>query len=537
MKYLSELLNSVKHNVAFCISLAGSFILHLFFAWQPLDRLEGFCLARNNGPLIDDSYIFFKISSNLADWVSGFLPTIQVSSGFQPLIAFLYAPFFHLFWDQKELSIHLALSLNAFLGFLSAILFYSLLRKIVNRAIATFLISVWIWTPYVMNQTINGMETTLAFLLLLIVISYYWRINDNTHSTFHSWFLLGLLLGLGFWARVDFGMLGLAVALDQIWSIVQNEKSMRPIKLRNISLCSVTALAVAAPWIIFTVLRTGDFIPISGKAVHQITTVLLNRINPNHPAFSVMMFSFFQKEFLLNQPFSALFNNIAWQLLVVGFSLVGLILAIRDQQLRSRLRFLWIFQVFIVLSYIIFVGGYWHFYRYFFPVFSLMLFLHAVNLRFLVAKLKLQQSILVTVLFLLLIPFVISYSSNYQSLWSRKYPPRFLSAALYIKDKISPEVKIGSFQSGCLSYWLDNQVVNLDGVTNENAYFHLKNKTMDSYLNELQVNYIVEEVYLFKMWDNHLGSQLSKNFTKVGIKKPDQEPLSLYTWGIYKRNF
>ena len=537
MNYLSNLLHSIKHNVAFCISLTGSFILHLFVAWQPLDRLEGFCLARNNGPLIDDSYIFFKISSNLADWVSGFLPTIQVTSGFQPLIAFLYAPFFHLFWDQKELPIHLALSLNAFLGFLAAIIFYCLLRKIVNRAIATFLISAWIWTPYVMSQTINGMETTLAFLLLLVVISYYWKINDSIYSTAYSWFLLGLLIGVGFWARVDFGMLGLAIALDQIWLMVQAEKSMRLIKLRNILFCSVTALTVATPWITFTVLSTGDFIPISGKAVHQITTVLLDRINPNHPGFSVMMFSFFQRELLLNQPFSALFNNSVWQLFVLGFSVVGLILAIRDRQLRSRLRFLWIFQIFIVVSYTIFVGGYWHFYRYFFPIFSLILFLHAVNLGFLEAKLKLPQSILVKVLLLLSIPFAISYALHYQSLWSREYPPRFLSAAHYIKDTISPEATIGAFQSGCLSYWLDNQVVNLDGVINEHAYFHLKNKTMDSYLNELQVNYLVEEVYLFKMWDNYLESQLSKNFTNVAIKEPDQDPQSLYTWGIYKRNF
>ena len=130
MKYLSGLLHSIKTNTTFCISLTGCFILHLFFAWQPLGRLEGFCLERNNGPLIDDSYIFFKISRDLAVWLSGFGPTIEITCGFQPLIAFLYAPFFHLFWEQKELPIHLALSLNAFLGFIAAILFYCLLRKI-----------------------------------------------------------------------------------------------------------------------------------------------------------------------------------------------------------------------------------------------------------------------------------------------------------------------------------------------------------------------------------------------------------------------
>ena len=38
---------------------------------------------------------------DLAEWIAGCLPTLQLTSGFQPLIALLYTPFFHFFWDQK----------------------------------------------------------------------------------------------------------------------------------------------------------------------------------------------------------------------------------------------------------------------------------------------------------------------------------------------------------------------------------------------------------------------------------------------------
>ena len=535
MKSLPKLFHLIERNAIFSISLVGSFILNLFFVWQPLDRLEGFCLSRNNGPLIDDSYIFFKISSDLADWFSGFSPTVQLTSGFQPLIALLYSPFFHLFWNQKEFPIHLALSLNALLGLLAAVLFYCLLQKFVSKAIATFLISLWIWSPYVMNQTANGMETILAFLILLIVINYYWQINDRIHSKFHSWLLLGLLIGVGFWARVDLGMLGLAIVLDQFWLMTQNGKNMRLLRLRNILLCSVGALIVASPWIAFTFMRTGSVIPISGKAVHQITAILLDRINPNHPGFPVMMLSFLKKELLLNHPFSALSKNTVWQLFTLGLSIIGLILALRDRQLRFRLRSIWIFQVLISVSYILFVGGYWHLYRYLYPVLSLMLLFQAVTLRFLETKLVVKKGVLIAILLLLSIPFALSYASQYRLLWSRDYPPRFLAATRYVKDTIPPTAKIGAFQSGCLSYWLDNEVTNLDGVINEDAYLHLKNKTLEIYLNELQIDYIVEEVYLFKMWDTYLGKQLSKHYTNIAIKKNHQEPRSLYDWGIYIR--
>ena len=163
MDHLMRLIRIIQRNFVFCISVTGTLILHLVIAWQPLNRLEGLTLLWSKGPLIDDSYIFFKISRDIVDWLSGCLPSFQLTSGFQPLIALLYCPFFHLFWDQKELPIHLALSLNAVLGFFANIFLYCLLRKIVSRSIATFLVSVWIWSPYVMNQTINGMETTLAY--------------------------------------------------------------------------------------------------------------------------------------------------------------------------------------------------------------------------------------------------------------------------------------------------------------------------------------------------------------------------------------
>jgi hypothetical protein len=168
MNFLSGMNHPLKKNLVLWISLAGSLLLHLIIAWQPLSRLEFYPLLYSNGPLLDDSYIFFKMSKDLADWLFGFYPSFQLTSGFQPLIALFFLPFFELFWNQKEIAIKLALSLNALLGFCANILLYRLLRWVFSRPIATFLVSVWVWSPYVMNQTINGMETTLGMSIILV---------------------------------------------------------------------------------------------------------------------------------------------------------------------------------------------------------------------------------------------------------------------------------------------------------------------------------------------------------------------------------
>ena len=530
INYFFKLSSIIKNNFVFSVSVTGTLILHLFFAWLPLERLEGFTFPWSKGPLMDDSYIFFTISRDLADWFSGMLPSLHLTSGFQPLIALLYTPFFQLFWDNKEIPIHCALSLNALLGFFAHISLYCLLRKIVSRAIATFLVSIWIWSPYVMNQTINGMETTLALLLLLITLQYYWQINDLAQSKNRSWVYLGLLLGIGFWARVDLGLLGVAIVIDQAWQSFRSDEPVFPVRMWNIILCSLTALVVASPWILFSVITTDNMIPLSGKGVHQITSLTFNYLDPNHPGFPYMMFVHFAKEFFLYQPFIALSQHISWQLFITGLGVIGLVLALRNRELRALFRPVWFVQLIILVSYLVFIGGFWHLNRYLYPVYTLMLFLHTALLSYFELKLKGRRWILSVLLFSLFIFYAFSYTSEYHSYLSKPRPSRYFSAVHFVKARIPPQVKIGTFQSGALSYWLNNQVINLDGVINREAYLHVKNKTLGTYLEDQKVDYLVEEKYLFKMWNHYLEGQLSKNFALVASKPGS----GWYGWGIYK---
>lgn len=526
-----RLIDTVKINYVFCISLAGSLLLHLVFAWLPLGRLEGFTFLWSKGPLIDDSYIIFKISRDLADWFSGVIPSPQLTTGVQPLIVLLYCPFFLVCWSVKEFPIHLALSLNAFLGFFAHILLYCLLRKVASRSIATFLVSVWIWSPYVMNQTINGMETPLALLLLLSILNYYWKINQEPLAAYRSWLVLGILLGIGFLTRVDLGMLGVVIVIDQVWLAINENLQSRSFRARNVLLCSLTALAIASPWIAFIIIKTGDIIPISGKGVHQITSLTFDYRNPNHPGFSYMMFVRFIREFFLYQPLVTLFQNISWQFFISGLGLVGLIFAIRDRTLRVLFRPIWLFQLIMLVSYLGFVGGFWHLNRYLYPAYTLLLFLHATTLIYLGSKIKSRSWILAVGLCLLFIPYAFAYAIQYYSYLSKPRPSRYFAASHFVKNRIPPERKIGTFQSGALSYWLDNQVVNLDGVINRKAYLHVKNKTLDRYLDDQEIDYFVEETYLFRMWDHYLEGQLSKNYSLVA-SKPGR---GWYKVGIYKR--
>ncbi len=535
MDYLSRAFNAIKTNLIFWISVTGAFLLHLVIAWQPLERLEFYPLLYSNGPLLDDSYIFFSMSKDLADWFSGFSSSSPLTSGFQPLVALLFLPLFELFWDQKETAIHLALSLNALLGFCANILLYRLLRKVFSRLIATFLLSVWIWSPYVMNQTINGMETTLASLFIFLILNYYFQFNRTDPSSSRSWIILGVLLGIGFWARVDMGLLGVALVLDQLWLTVINSQPATGLRIKNICVCSISALCLASPWIIFTVIRTGNILPVSGRAVYLITTTFFDFYHSDHSSFLSMMFMYFKKEFLIFQPLATLSGKAFWHLTTIGMGFIGLFIIVRDQKIREFYRPVLIFQTIMIIAYIGFIGGFWHLNRYFYPLYTLLLLIHGATLHWLESKVKIKPWLIGALLFILFIPYGYSYTLQYYAQWNRKCSPRYLSIALFAKDNIPPNAKVGAFQSGCVSYWLDNKVVNLDGVMNEDAYLHLKNKTMDVYLDDQQIDYLVEEVVLFEMWDQYLEGQLSRDYAITKMKKEKSLPRLWQESAIYKR--
>jgi len=242
------------------------------------------------------------------------------------------------------------------------------------------------------------------------------------------------------------------------------------------------------------------------------------------------MFVRFIREFFLFQPLVALSKNIAWQLFISGLGLIGLVLALKDRNLRTLLRPIWFFQVIMLASYISFIGGFWHLNRYLYPVYTLLLLLHAVTLHSIESKIAWKKWTVALICFVLFVPYAFSYTLQLYSYFSKPRPSRYFAAAHFIKSRIPSEEKIGTFQSGALSYWLDNQVINLDGVINKEAYLNVKNKTLGKYLENQKVEYLVEETYLFRMWDHYLEGQLSENFSLIN-SKPGR---GWYKVGIYK---
>ncbi|MEJ2745638.1 MAG: hypothetical protein P8123_08165, partial [bacterium] len=65
-------------------------------------------------------------------------------------------------------------------------------------------------------------------------------------------------------------------------------------------------------------------------------------------------------------------------------------------------------------------------------------------------------------------------------------------AALWTRDNLPRDARIGSFNSGILAYYCPQRVINLDGVVNGAAYKAITEGRIFSYMRDEKISHLVE---------------------------------------------
>jgi hypothetical protein len=90
----------------------------------------------------------------------------------------------------------------------------------------------------------------------------------------------------------------------------------------------------------------------------------------------------------------------------------------------------------------------------------------------------------------------VSFCAYQSSVWwgrgIRGWQIDMYRAALWVKENIRKEGRIGSFNSGILAYYCPQRVINLDGVVNGAAFRAVGEGRIFSYVREQGIGYIVE---------------------------------------------
>jgi 4-amino-4-deoxy-L-arabinose transferase-like glycosyltransferase len=504
--------------------------LHLSVSWQD------FATLAKNGYLYDDSFYAFQIARNIA---AGHGPTfdgVTLTNGFQPLYVFVLVPAYKLFGTDRIAPIYFALTLLALMTAVTSLLLFLIARRYTRDGVALFAALLWVFSPVVVRQTANGLETALALFMFAWSVYYYLdRIRTNPGASAGQFAKLGLLLGLAVLARVDQLLLVLAMALDYLLLIRRRARSGDERgALRGFGLTAATVAVVCLPWCIYGLAVVGSPLQESGTATRFLSIAyapffdlgpadMVERgVGPSfvwaHVVHSVSVLKQAPPVHVFYRTVEKLGDGsppTGWVLYAVNaVSLAALaLLAVwlgrggrtHGNHNRRELSFLILFAVLLAAAYSTWVFGVFFFTRYFYPVFFIVSILAACVLQDVVVWEARRRPLIrvataaVFVLYAIGLVYM-GLSSAYRS----KPIYQFYDIAQWIEGNTSKDETIGVFQGGAIGYFSNRRVVNLDGKVNGRALAALRNGKIGDYITEAGIDVVMDHA---KVLDLFLGPE------------------------------
>ena len=488
------------HRLAIGLLLTG-LALRLWIAWAPFDPWQ-----LSYGPLVDDSFYYFQIAKNIALGLGPTHDGIVVTSGFQPLWAFMLVPLWQL-TDDPVLPIHVAMTFCAVLGTVTGWGIWWLVRHLAGEVGAVFALGLWCLSPYVLQHTMNGMETGLAACLLVWTALYYsTQIRPGSAGT-RAWATFGVLGGLCYLARVDNAIFLAALGLDGVLRLGPRNA------LRGGSLAAVLAVVISSPWILWC-WSLGSALPESGPAIRQLSQLYATLSAYSAHAFGSLWFCFDNLVILgrhvLSQPLVPLpalpvgyvlqewmpGTAATWVTIATYAVLFGLV---HFGPWRSVLRpgrfpsFLCVWAGLLLLAYATAVPGQWFYDRYTFGLTTFGLVLAGVVVHGIHETLGRRAFTTYMTVSLLAITGAFAHQSvRVFGTTGGKNVVGYYDLARVLRESPEFPEPIAVIQSGVVGYFAQKKFIALDGKVNSEAARALRERKLFTYLESQSARFVVD---------------------------------------------
>ncbi|MCX6158902.1 MAG: glycosyltransferase family 39 protein [Ignavibacteriae bacterium] len=497
-------------------------IIRIAFFAKPLLQIDGYAVP-------DDAYLSLDIARNIAlgKW---FIYGAQHTSGFQPLYVFIMAPVFLFFKGDAITPLYISLVLLSLVGFATIYFLYKLIRIIYDDDYSPFIsVLLFILLPVTIANVSNGLETSISFFFFTLIFYYlykYW-FQDIKPLSPKQLFLFGLLIGLSFLARVDNIMVLPGIL---VFTFLKSRKEKLPWK--NVLYLAAGIAVLYLPYMILSYIFTGDVLPASGKAVHQIGKDMVDY----HSDGQSGLFT------LINLSFKNIYTNYS---AVIVFAIVTtFIYRLKTQAcpwLKGSVTEHWPLittSLFLFASYTFYLTANWFYSRYFFPLSLFFVVLAAFASNQLILGFQSARSktfVFASIVIVLLVANIVR--PGFKDFFFKDYPRSgYLEVGKWVNDNFPKGTVIGSNQTGALGYFAkDMNIINLDGVVNKDAYTAVKNKEIIEYIRSQKIEYFIDWKINYEFIVRN-----SKNFKDgdlVLVKKIDGLKSWDYEWFLYKVNY
>lgn len=475
--------------------LGVSFFISLFLAWFDFKVIVGKFIY-------DDLYCYLQVARNIISGYGSTFDKMNLTNGYHPLWMVLSMILEWLFKGNSDLIVHLILSVGAIAHVVLSYFIYKIISFFGYHKTGVAAAFFWGLNYNIINIALSGLETPLYGLSIALTIYYYLLYRDNL--SFKRAILIGILLGLVVLARLDGFIFVFFLIVDQLF---MNKKNII-VKVRYLAIMSVPFGVLLAPWLIWSYLNFGYFLPITSQSKSPFVNLF-----PDLPFFLSYIKRFLLQAWWLQYSFKGylrvigahtIFGQIIWLFLLS--QVLPLIKKIKQPIWPMR------FFIMYALAHFLFYALYIPSFRYIYPaaiVFLLGVFMIiGYNWRYIKARLG---------LIIMIFPFLI-LSIAFDSVYTWKegragvethsmHYTMYNDVVPWIKENTPANAVIGAFNPGIYGYYSGRTVVNLDGYINNSSHFAIKEKRLFDYMKKQNISYFVD-------WNK---DYIEQEFARCGI--------------------
>ncbi len=438
--------------------------------------------------LPDDAMYYFTIARNLAGGKGISFDGVDATNGFHPLWLFVITPVYWLtsgLWDSVYVVLVLQSLLDSALIFACGYAAYKALdldepqRHFAALAAAMM----YAFNPISVIRGINGLESTLAALLLIV-----WLVHYITHwrSLQDSYLKLAVLTALVFLARTDliFLLLPALIALA-------TRDAKRGVSLGSYVVPAIVSLAFVSPWLLWSFTSFGSIVQTSGEAVAIFA----------QKKFEIEFANGGQASYIIGELLRSWLKPFFYSAYAVGAIALLLLLAKRTKR-ESLTPFIpLLLGVAALYGYHIISRGFirdWYVIQFIplFVVLAAITFAHFTQSRRLFLWLTLS---------LLFCGWI----------WEFTHPRMESQAVLAEIGRSQKSHNKAGFNSGYYGYLGDGRVINIDGVVNHDILHYLRIGDVRRYIDSVGIDEIRDFRGTLGGYRNLFAPTLTEGFTLV----------------------
>lgn len=476
MSWLKQIKESASRNWLTYGIIVLALIIQLLLVTQTLDFLVSNLLP-------DDAFYYFEIARHIVVGEGSTFDGINPTNGYHPLWMAVLLPIFALLSNGGVLDtapIYASLYLSILFNTGTALVLLRILSRLSRRiSVRAFALGLFTLNPFILFETLNGLETSLSLLLLASFILYALRIEEGGVRSDHV--MLSIFAGLMILARMDLAFYFLTFL---IWYLFRRgfRKGLVPVLYMGAG-----ATALCTPWFLWNYMEFGMVLTSASNANTLINHTLVAQDNGSGLLVQLKgaayLMIYHGKEALMR-------TGAPWLLFALGGAAAayiarteGIIPAFRRSAPVLLVLFSGFLMLFLVNAGIRFTGRAWYF-------ISLAIFFSFAAARILDAVLPKKRQVLLFFILSLLVAgtFVLGWKDTLKDQFANQRA--MYEMAGWMNENLPADARIGVFNAGVQGYFARATVINLDALVNNAAYEAMIDRKLWSYIEEENIEYI-----------------------------------------------